>query len=189
MKHLTRAFIAAALLGATFTASSVSAQDGTVPAAKIAFVDIQRIMRDSAASAHLRSQVDIYRSNSQAELDKQEKALRDAEEELKRQRSILAPEAFEERRKEFAEQVGEIQRSVQTKNRNLETAISKATAEIRQALLPILATLREEKGATILLDRSTIVNSEKGLEFTAEALVRLNDELPKITVDLPKDSG
>ncbi len=187
MKYLTPVFIAAALLGATFTASTVSAED--VPVARIAFVDIQRIMRDSAAAAHVRSQVDIYRTNSQAELDTQEKALRDAEEELKRQRSILAPEAFEERRKEFAEKVGEIQRSVQTKNRNLETAISKATGEIRQALLPILAALRKETGATILLDRSTIVDSDRGLEFTAQALVRLNDELPKITVDLPRDSG
>lgn len=189
MKHLAPAIIAAALLGATFTASSASAQDGMVPAAKIAIVDIQRIMRDSAAAAHVRSQVDVLRTKYQAELDKQEKTLRDAEEELKRQRSILAPEAFEERRKEFEEQVGDIQRSIQTKNRELETAIAKATTEIRQALLPILGALLEEKGATILMDKNQVLVSQKGLEFTTEALGRLNDELPKITVHFPKDAG
>ncbi len=185
---LVTAGIALAVLVNTQTRPAV-AQDDPLPKATIAIVDIQHIMRESAAAAHIRSQIDAVRSRFQSELDKQETALRDGEEELKRQRSILAPEVFEERRKAFEEQVLSVQRNVQEKNQQLEMALGKSTGEIRNALIPILRALLEERNATLLLDKSQILVSQKGLELTTEALLRLNEALPLVKMEMPAEGA
>ena len=108
---------------------------------------------------------------------------------MKRQRSILAPEVFEERRKAFEEQVLSVQRNVQEKNQQLEMALGKSTGEIRNALIPILRALLEERNATLLLDKSQILVSQKGLELTTEALLRLNEALPLVKMEMPAEGA
>ena len=96
-----------AILGMTAVLSkSALAQDGAqLPTVVMAIVDIQKIMRESAASVSIRDQIDQVRSEYQSELDAKEERLRATDEDLQRQRAILAPEAFEEKRKAFEEEV------------------------------------------------------------------------------------
>lgn len=156
-----------------------------LPVVIMAIVDIQKIMRESAASVSIRDQIDQVRSGFQSDLDAKEERLRQTDEELKRQRAILAPEAFEEKRAAFEEEVLGVQREVQGRNSVIEQAIGGATAKIREKLIPILAKIMEERGATVLMDKSQVLVSDKDLEVTTTALNRLNKSLPEVTVEIP----
>jgi Skp family chaperone for outer membrane proteins len=170
-----------------FHSSRVLAQNSDqLPNVVMAIVDIQKIMRESTASVSIRAQIDKVRSSFQTKLDADEERLRSTDEELKRQRAILAPKAFEEKRKAFEEEVLAVQRDVQAQNAMIEQAIGNATGEIRKKVIPILAQIMEERGATVLLDKSQILVSDKSLEVTTTALNRLNKTLPDVVVELPE---
>jgi len=163
------------------------AQEGSqLPNVVMALVDIQKIMRESAASVSIRAQIDEVRASFQGELDAKEERLRGTDEELKRQRAILAPEAFEEKRRAFEEEVLGVQRDVQAQNASIEQAVGGATGKIREKLIPILAQIMEERGATVLLDKSQVLVSDKILEVTTTALNRLNKSLPEVIVEIPE---
>jgi hypothetical protein len=44
----------------------------------------------------------------------------------------------------------------------------------------------EERGATVLLDKSQVLVSDKILEVTTTALNRLNKSLPEVIVEIPE---
>lgn len=192
MKHkLVAAIMTATMaLGGVMVIQSkhAAAQDSVpqLPMVVMAIVDIQKIMRESAASVSIRDQIDGVRSSYQADLDAKEERLRKTDEELKRQRAILAPEAFEEKRKAFEEEVLGVQKEVQGRNAIIEQAIGDATGKIREKLIPILAEIMEERGASVLVDKSQVLVSDKGLEVTTSSLTRLNKALPEVTVEMPE---
>ena len=78
----------------------------------VAVVDIQRVMRDSAAAKSIQGQIEKMRGSYQQEITKQENELRNAEQELNRQRTLVSPEAFNERRRQFDERDGPAARKV-----------------------------------------------------------------------------
>lgn len=192
MKHRSIAVIVAATValgGVVFVQPKHALAQNAgqqLPTVVMAIVDVQRIMRVSAASVSIRDQIDQVRSGFQADLDAKEERLRKTDEDLKRQRAILAPEAFEEKRKAFEEEVLGVQREVQGRNSVIERAIGDATAQIREKLIPILAAIMEERGASVLLDKSQVLVSDKNLEVTTAALNRLNKSLPEVTVEIPE---
>lgn len=192
MKHRSIAVIVAATValgGVVFVQPKHALAQNAgqqLPTVVMAIVDVQRIMRVSAASVSIRDQIDQVRSGFQADLDAKEERLRKTDEDLKRQRAILAPAAFEEKRKAFEEEVLGVQREVQGRNSVIERAIGDATAQIREKLIPILAAIMEERGASVLLDKSQVLVSDKNLEVTTAALNRLNKSLPEVTVEIPE---
>lgn len=168
-----------------FPSSRAQAQaSNQLPTVVMAIVDIQKIMRVSAASQSIRIQIDTIRTGFQAKLDAKEERLRGEDEELKRQRAILAPDAFEERRKAFEDEVMGVQREIQAQNAIIEKAIEKATRQIRDSVLPILEQIMQERGATVFMDSSQVLFAAETLEVTATALERLNKLLPSVVVEI-----
>jgi Skp family chaperone for outer membrane proteins len=92
------------------------------PPARIAILEFQRILRDSAAATDIKVQVDQRRQVYQNEITRQEQELREAEQELIRQATILAPEALTQKRREFEARVAEVQKGMQTRKRELDQA-------------------------------------------------------------------
>src|SRR5690606_23378534 len=72
-----------------------------LPQARIAFIDVQGVLRASEAARTVRDQIEAQRSRYQEEISKQERELRAMEQELVQQRSVLAPDAFQQRRQQF----------------------------------------------------------------------------------------
>ena len=63
---------------------------------KIGVIDINMIIRDAKAFNSIREQISKYKEVYQAEIQKEEEALRNANQELARQRTLLSAEAFAE---------------------------------------------------------------------------------------------
>ena len=104
---------------------------------------------------------------------------------MTRQRTILSPDAFAEKRRLFEEKVVGVQRLVQQRQRELDASRNKAMAEVNKAYTEIVAQLAAERNLAVILRKIQTVFTIVNLDLTQEVLLRLNKKLPKVKVDKP----
>lgn len=155
------------------------AADAASPAV-VGVVDVQVILRDSSAMKSIQSQVEEKRGQYQNEITGQEKRLRDQEQELKRQQSVLAADVFEAKRRDFEAQVAAVQRDVQERRRVLDQAYGEGLKVVQRELTAIIAGIAKERGFTLVLPAGQTLYAEPALAITDEALKRLNKKLPSV---------
>ncbi len=153
--------------------------------AVIAYLDSQKILRESVAAASIRKQIDAYRTTYRGEIAASEKRLRKEEEELKRQRPILSAEAFATKRRNFEDSVATVQRVVQERTRMLDRSFSVAMREVDGAIRKIVSGLTAEWGFNIVVERRQILFAHRDLDITKAVLEKLNETLPDIKVPPP----
>ncbi len=166
----------------------VAAQEAADPentVIRIGIVDLAQVRQDSTALTSISRQIAAYRDAFQKDIQEEEASLRDANQELSRQRTVVSAEAFEEARQQFEQKVADVQRKVQQRKTELELSRSKALEELHQALNLIIAEVAKERGLTLVLRRDQTVLSAKSLEITEEVSQRLNAQLPDLTVATP----
>ena len=151
----------------------------------VGVVDTQRIMRDSSAIKSIGDQIAKLRVTYQQEITKQENELRTAEQELNRQRTIISPEAFAERRRAFEQRVGNLQRDVENRKRELDKSVQVAMGSVQKELNTIIGALVEERKLTLVLPKSQTIYHSPQMEVTDEVMKRLNSKLPSIKVPPP----
>jgi outer membrane protein len=165
---------------------SVTSRAADLPPPVIAVVDIQMILQDSVASKSIQKQLDTQRQTYQNEISKQEEKLRAAEQELNRERSNLSADAFGQKRREFEQQVADVQRTVQARKRVLDQAFNESMTKVRDTVLQIVTEVAGEQKATLVLAKQQVVLAEKSLDLTSAVLDRVNTKLPTVTVTVPK---
>ncbi|GAB4173960.1 MAG: hypothetical protein OHK0024_10670 [Thalassobaculales bacterium] len=171
--------------GQTRGAAAPAAAPAAVRPPLIAVIDVQAVIREANAARNIREQIEAKRAAYQDELAKRERELRAAEQELSRQRQSLPADQFNKRRQDFEQKVADVQRDVQAKKRQLDTGFSQAMEQVRDTLIQIVADLANETKANIVLSKQAVVIVEKSLDISRPALDRLNQRLPRVTVNLP----
>ena len=159
-------------------AAGAGAQE--IPTARIAVLDYQRLLRDSSSAVDIKAQIARQRQIYQSDITKQEQELRDADQELARQRTILAPEAFAQKRRQFEERVAGIQQSVQARKRDLDRAYDFGIKQVQQALVGIITELAEERGFNLILSRQQIVYADKALDISDEVIGQFEERVAGI---------
>lgn len=149
----------------------------------LAVVNIQKIMRDSAAATSARAQLKAKQDQFQAEITKKEAELKKEDEELAKQRSILAPDAFEQKVRAFREKASGVQRDAQMKQGQLTKAFNSALSEMQGTIVTIIGELAKEKGFAIAMPSTQTLYANPSLDITDEVLKRLNTRLTKITIN------
>ena len=157
-----------------------------LPETIVAVIDFQTLERDALAAKNIRSQVEIYRSQYAAIISQEEAQLRQLEQELKRQRAILSPEAFSQRRRAFEDSVARLQRQVQHRTRRLERSIETSLASVNKVLGPIIKELSGEFGFTLVLDKRQVRYFDDSFDITPIVLQRLDQRLPEVVVPPPE---
>jgi outer membrane protein len=172
------ALVALAILGCL--PGRPSAQQ--LPTAVAAVIDYQQVLRDARAARSIREQIEVRRKAYQEEISAQEERLREAEQELAKQRSLLAPEAFAEKRREFEKDVAEVQRLVQERRRELDRISAVALNEVKQALIDIVTDLAEKRGFNLVLPSSEVLFFARRIDLTEEVMAELDARLPEVDV-------
>jgi outer membrane protein len=160
-------------------APAASAQDAK-PA--IAVVNIQQVMKDSTAAKSVREQLEGKQKAFQADITKKEEALKKEDQELGKQRNVLAKDAFEEKARAFRAKATEVQKEVRSKKALLDTAFERSIADIQKATTEIIGELAKEKGFVVAVPTSQILYADNSLDISQEVLTRLNKKLPKLDV-------
>ena len=145
-------------------------------------IDYQRILRDAAAARSIREQIEARRKAYQEEISKEEQRLHEADKEFAKQRSLLTPEAFAEKRREFEQEVAEVQRLVQERRRALDSASAEALDEVKSALIEVVTSIAEERGFNLVLPSSEVLFFSRRIDLTDEVLAKLDARLPDVPV-------
>jgi outer membrane protein len=162
------------------------AAGGKVPPAIIAVIDSQRVNREAAALKNARQQLEQFRFSFQSEIAKEEEKLRAEEQEIARQRSVLSPEAFEQRRQAFQAKVIELQKRIQERSQSLEKMLNGVREQVTIQVIEILKGLATERGFNMVLDRAQVqIFIGDSIDITPEVLKRLDQRLPTVKVNLP----
>lgn len=181
MKSLKLAFLLClsfVLLAPTFAA----AQDAT--AGQIAIIDIKKILNESKATKGIQEQIEGQRKKVQADVTKQEEALRAEDKKLAEQRSVLSAEAFAAKQKTFKEKVLKAQKEVQDHRGKLETAYNKALASVQEVLIETLKEMAKKRGFKAVIPAAHVAYYDDSLDITNDVLKKLDEKLPSVKVGL-----
>ena len=181
-----------AILG-ILMATNVMAQNTAKPSAskvrhsQILILNLVDVRRSSTAVKHIREQIAGFRKGFQADIEREEKALRSANQGLVKKRTILSPEAFAKERREFEQRVIKVQTLVQKRKQQLNKAKIEAMLRVEQHMNGIVSDIAKKRQASLVLRRSDIVLAARNLDITSIVLKRLNKELIKVPVKKPTD--
>ncbi len=157
-----------------------------LPPAVVAVVNYQRLLREAKAARQIREEIEARRRRYQEEIKAKEQALLEKEREITRQRSLLSPEAFAKKRREFEREAAAVQREVQERRRQLDAASASAYAEVRNAIIEVVGELAEERGFNLVLPSTAVLLFSPRLDLTEEVLAGIDARLPRVEVpELP----
>lgn len=179
--------VAVLMLSGGALVAPVSGQGQQLPATVAAVIDYQKIMREADAARSIQTQVEARRRSYQAEISREEQRLHEADKEFAKQRSLLTPEAFAERRREFEEEVVEVQRLVQERRRELDQVTAIALDEVRTVLIEIVTGIAEQRGFNLVLPSSEVLFFANRIDLTVDVMAQLNQRLPRVTVPSAAD--
>lgn len=178
-----------ALVGAlgvgSLGAGTAIAQDvAPPPNPVIAVVNLQVVLRQAAAAASIRQQIDNYSVEFQGKIDEERVKLEAESRELQDQRFLLSAEAFTQRRQDLQRDQGDLQKYVTTVRNVLNEAMKLARQTVEAALIEEIGAMAEERGVNLILDRSQALYAAATLDLTDIVLKRLDARLPEVPIDI-----
>lgn len=179
-------FAFSAMANAQQAAPPPSAEGAERPL-RIIVLNLDQIRRDAVVVKNIRDQIAEFRKGFQAGIQKEEDALRSANQELAKKRTILSPEAFAKERRLFEQRVVGVQKLVQKRKRQLDQAQVDAMLQVEGHLNKVISDIAQGRRASIVLRRSQTILVARDIDITAEVLGRLNKELVQIPVKKPND--
>lgn len=175
-------FCAGLLLAAMPAMAQVASDEGR--GTPVLIVDMQRIKSDTSAGRDMLAKQTEIRRRIQAGLAERRERLRDEEKRLAEEREKLEPEAFREQVRAFEQQVFANREFSERESRRLQLILSRASALLKERATAVLAGIMREREAEVLLDSTQIILSVNSLDITDEAILRLDEVLPEIPIDL-----
>jgi len=148
----------------------------------VAILGVQEIMRDSAASKIVLGEIQKREAALKAEVEKRENALLAADQQLAQQRGTLSAEDFAQKRAELSQQAAEVRKYAQGQQAQIAELARKGEGQIRKKLLEIVEAIAKEKGIMLVLNKTQVVLFPNELDITADAMQRLNAQLPSVSL-------
>ena len=171
---LVAAFSAPLLLTVS-TAARAASSDG---AQKIAYVDLQKAIQETAAGKKAKKELEKEFNSKKEELQKREADLKKMNEDLEKKKAVLSDEVrnrkageFQQEMLKYRELVGQSQANIQKKEREL-------TQPILEKLQEQLDKLAKERGYSMIFEKSeqSVLWARKDLDLTDD-LVKAFEKL------------
>jgi outer membrane protein len=178
----------AVLLWLGFLAAGVHAQTAATapPTPVIVMVDMQQLVYSSKAGKGIQAQMEKQRQTFSKEVALQEDELQKTRAEIERQRSTLPPDQFEAKGRQFQQRLQELDRNVQAKQRAWQQVLNEAVGKVQDVALQVVAEIANERHANLVLQKAAVIVAKDGYDITDDAMLRLDQRLPAVTVNQPK---
>ena len=151
---------------------------------RIIVIDRNYILQRSSAGQDMLNQVQTLSKTAETEFKNQEQALATEAGQLQQQMAIMAPDARDQKEKEFTNKQQAFQGRVQQRQAEIQAGFNKAARQVEVALEPILKAIMVERSANMVLDRSAVILSSADVDVTPVAVQRLDKALPHVKVEL-----
>jgi Skp family chaperone for outer membrane proteins len=185
---ITRSLAAAAMvIAATATVpSALAAAPGTgaAPAARILIIDLRRTVALSKVGQSIQQQVDGLKKQAQSQLNAEAEGLKRDKAQMDAQNAILAPAVKAQKENAWKARAMAFEKKVQERGGLIQGGMLKANQQVEEALGPILQGVMQERKATVLLDRASVLLAPNAIDVTAVVVQRLDMKMPTVKVDL-----
>ena len=171
----------AVILGALLLSTSAIAQDQT-RVVKFGVVDVEEIERESLMNKDITAQINQLRMKLSEEVKQEEAALRKANEDLQRQKVLMAPDAFEQEVRKFRERELSFQKNIQNRNDHFNRVRIYVRNAFNMELNKALIEISKEQQFTLILRRSQVLTVADFLDITKFLLDRINKNAPKFQI-------
>ncbi len=181
-----------------YLSGTAMAAEAKAPAAKltpsiddpvIAVLDVQQVLRRAAAAKGIRLAMEARRKAFEAEFAAERQQIRDEELQLRKQSTILSPEASNEKRRLLENRMSDFRRKVEQRRGILNRAFTSATRVLRKEMATVLAELMKERKITLTLARKAVLVFDQRLSVTEDVLKRLDKRLPTVKVDFKRSTA
>ena len=152
------------------------------PDTNVGVIDLNYILSESDAAVDAAKQIEDIAKQIEEEIKKTDQDLIDEQNELIESQQIMAPAAFDEKRKEYENKVQNYNITRQEKLMSIDRILSESRNEVLNALKPILEEISNDMGITVLLEKNSVLLNAENMDITEEALKALNKKLPSIKV-------
>ena len=152
------------------------------PDTNLGVVDLNYILSESDAAVDAANQIENKAKQIEEEIKNTDQSLIDEQNELIESQQIMAPAAFDEKRKEYENKVQNYNVTRQEKLMTIDRLIAESRNQVLNALKPILEEISNDKGITVLLEKNSVLLNAENMDITEEALEILNKKLPSIEV-------
>lgn len=183
----TKTMIAAiAAAGVTFGAGAALAQ--ALPNAKVAVVDVERVMSTCTACVAARGQLQTQQTQLQQFAQQQSAPLqteRTAIETAIRAANGNPDAALQTRIEAFQRRAEPVQRSIAEREQTLRRNAQYVDQQVAERLGPVIEQVANQRGATVALSKSSLLFSATAADITDPVLAALNQQLPSVQTVAP----
>ena len=152
------------------------------PNTSIGVIDINKILAEANAAVEAAEEIEKIAIEIENEIKSSDEEIIKEQNLLIESQSIMAPEAFETKRIEYENKVQTYNSERQSKLMKIDELIAISRNDILNAIKPILEEISNEKGITIILEKTSIMLNAEKMDITNEVLKKLNKSLPNIEV-------
>jgi Skp family chaperone for outer membrane proteins len=175
----------AAALGLT-ALLPLGARSQQVAAPVIVTVDVQQILRDSLVAKDVQSQMNQRTDRYTKEVSDQETQLQKTQEELEKERSTLASDAFNAKMRDFQRSYDTLDNRVQATRQALQQSYNDAMTKVENTALQIIADIAAERKANLVVAKAAVLFEAPELDITQEVIKRLDVKLPQVQLAAPQ---
>ncbi len=154
------------------------------PNSVVGVIDLNYILSESKAAKDAATQIENIAKAIEEEIKISDQALIDEQNELVDSQPIMAPAAFEEKRKEYEKKVQNYNITRQEKLLSIDNLVAESRNNVLNALKPILEEISNSKGITVLLEKNSVLLNAENMDITLESLNNLDKEFPSLEVSL-----
>ena len=149
---------------------------------KMAIIDTDKVFQNSQAYKQVNQTVAGRRNQFQQEFKQKEQNLMAANQELVRQKSILAPEVLAQKKADINKQAAVIRSEAKQRNKSLNQLRNSGLSQIKKQLDVIIKQIVEAKNIDLILKKNSIVWTKPSLDITDEVIQKLNASLPALSI-------
>ena len=173
-----------AVTGLAVGASVVSAQaQQSAKAPVILILDQAQVIAQSKAGMAMSTQLKALQDSANTELNAEVEKINKETEDLKKQKDLMAEDVWMEKAKQLSVKQNNLPALREVKVRELSISEQQALGKINDAMMPILKKIVEDRGATVMLDRSAVMYASVDTNITAEVIAELDKVLSTVKVE------
>jgi outer membrane protein len=174
MDTLRTVFVLGVLAVATALPEASAAE---AAAARIAYVDVQKVLVRSVAGVAAREQLEREKATMQKDVDKNRVEIEKLREELEKKGLVLSADAKREKEEVLQRKIRDLRRMSEDLQKELQTKEQALTQRILQELTTLIERIGKEKGFLLILERRSagVIYGDAEADVTEE-IIRAYDQ-------------
>lgn len=144
---------------------------------KVGFVNIQKAISESMAGERARKRFEGDIKSKEAALIKEKQAIERMKRDLEKKALLLKADERLKVQREFQRRVRDYERQMTDAQEELQVKEREMTAEILKGLQTIVQEIGKTQKFTLILDRSQLLYTDKGIDITNEVIQLYNRRL------------